>query len=364
MARLGREEESISSFSSSAKPAPSKPKSKSKKKSKTSTKHHAVEEQNNLPITMAELSVNAHVTGYAKKRKPMPKSVPLPSATGNLDGGKDKEHDGELNLDADSFSSTASEGDFYSPLLRFICEHSFMRDKRYPVSLSLRQQFVRDVHEEAGELGYKEKEVDRVLLDIKRYYLKSVGSGAEFSGGIEFGDEVDDLSPASHESEVPGSGDQKTTSKHKREEALTRADSLVEKRLVNTTSLSGWTALTPRDALDHNLLDEKGKLSKFQKKRKRKRERRLEAGEPLSEAHKGMNQTPISIDLERPKVAIPNKAEEPLGPGKGETQKDPPSRPKKKKQCTDGPRASQRSSKISGSRQSGTVREDPIVLDF
>ncbi|KAL6230096.1 hypothetical protein BDW75DRAFT_245140 [Aspergillus navahoensis] len=366
MARLGREGDGILSFpSTAAKPAFSKSKSKSKKKkSKTSTKHCAVEEQTNLPRPKAELSDNAQVSGNVKKRKLMPKTVLLPSAGGNLGGGKDKENDSKLNLDADSFPSTDSDDDAYSPLLRFICEHSFMRAKRYPVSLSLRQQFVHDVHKEAVELGYEEKEVDRVLLDIKRYYLKSVGFGAAFSEGVEFGVEVNDSSPASHGFEVPGSSEQKTTSKHKREEALTRADSLVEKRLVNITSLSGRTALTSRDAFDHNHLDEKGKLSKFQRKRKRKRERRQEPGEPLSEAHKGASQNPTSIDFEHPKVAIPNKAENLPGSGKRKTQNYPPSRPQKEKKCADGLRASQPLSKISDSRQGGAIHEGPIVLDF
>ncbi|KAL4979620.1 hypothetical protein BDW66DRAFT_157090 [Aspergillus desertorum] len=181
----------------------------------------------------------------------MPKPVLLPSAKGNRDGGKDKEHEGELNLNADHFSPAASEDDIYSPLLRFICGHSFMRDKRYPVSFPLRQQFVRDVYEEAGELGYEEKVIDRVLLDIKRYYLTSVGFGAAFSEGAEFGDEVDTSSPGSHESKVPGLNDQKKATKHKREKALTRADILpcslrrrptIPGRAVQTNDLPGMTA--------------------------------------------------------------------------------------------------------------------------
>ncbi|KAL4743559.1 hypothetical protein BDV11DRAFT_201754 [Aspergillus similis] len=212
----------------------------------------------------------------------MPKPILLPSVGGIPDSGKDEGRDGDLNLDADPSIFTASDDDTYSPLLRFICEHSFMRDKHYPVSLSSRQQFVRDVHEEAGELGYKEKEVDRVLLDIKRYFLKSVGFGAAFSEGIEFGDEVDDSGPASHESEAPGSSDQETF-RHKREEALTRADNL------------------------------------------------------------GVRQTPITIDLEHPRVAILNQAEKPLISGKGKMQKEPQSRPKKKIQRTVGPQSSQSS---------------------
>ncbi|KAL4754261.1 hypothetical protein BDW72DRAFT_200981 [Aspergillus terricola var. indicus] len=347
MARIGREEKGVSSFFCSAKSVPCKPKSKSKKKKKswTSTNNRAVEEQTNLLITKTEFSDNAQVNVNIEKLEPMPKPRLLSSAGGNPESGKDEGRGGDLNLDADHFISTASDDDTYSPLLRFICEHSFMRDKHYPVSLSLRQQFVRDVYEEAGELGYKEKEVDRVLLDIKRYYLKSVGSGAAFSEGIEFGDEVDDSGPAPHGPEVPGSSDQKTF-KHKREEALTRADSLVEKRLVNTTSLSGRTATTPRDALDHNDADEEGNLSKFQRKRKRKRERRQGSDQPLSEAHKGARQTPITVDLKHPKVAILSQAEKPLISGKGKMLEEPRSWPKRKIQRTVGPQSSQSSLEI------------------
>ncbi|KAL3439005.1 hypothetical protein BDV09DRAFT_182542 [Aspergillus tetrazonus] len=257
MARIGREEKGSSPFFYSAKPVPCKPKTKSRKKttSRTSTNNRAVKEPTNLLITKAELSDNTQVNFNKRELESVPKPILLPSFGGNPDSGKD-EGRGDF------------EDDTYSPLLRFICEHSFMRNKHYPVSLSSRQQFVRDVHEEAGELGYKEKEVDRVLLDIKRYYLKSVGSAAAFSEGIEFGDEVDDSDPASHESE-------------------------------------------------------KGKLSKFQRKRKRKRERRQGPEQPYFEAHQGARQTAITIDLEYPKVASRNKAEKPLICGKGKMQEEP-----------------------------------------
>jgi hypothetical protein len=365
MAKIGREEKGISPFFCSAKPVPCKPKTKSKKKTKsrTSTNNRAVKEPTNLLITKAELSDNAQVNINTKELESVPKPILLPSVGGNPASGKDEGRDGDINLDADPLISTAFDDDTYSPLLRFICEHSFMRDKHYPVSLSSRQQFVRDVHEEAGELGYKEKEVDRVLLDIKRYYLKTVGSAAAFSEGIEFGDEVDDSGPASHKSEVPSSSDQKTF-KHKREEALTRADSLVEKRLINTTSLSGRTALTPCDAIDHNDVAEKGKLSKFQRKRKRKRERRQGPDQPLFETHKGARQTPITIDLEYPKVAPLNKTAKPLICGKGKMQEEPRSLSKKKIQRTVGRQSSQSSLEVRDCRHSGAVREDPIVLDF
>ncbi|KAL4820617.1 hypothetical protein BDW67DRAFT_172779 [Aspergillus spinulosporus] len=281
MARIGREEKGASSFFSSVKPVPCKPKTKSKKKKKsgTSADNRAVKEQTDLLITKAKFDDNAQIKINTKELEPVPKPILISSVGRNQDSGKYEGRGDDFNLDADPLISTASDDDTYSPLLRFICEHSFMRDKQYPVSLSSRQQFVRDVHEEARELGYEEKEVDRVLLDIKRYCLKSVGSAAAFSDGIEFGDEVDDSSPASHETEVPGTSNQKTF-KHKREEALARADSLVEKRLVNTTSLSRRIALTARDASDYNDVDEKGKLSKFQRKRKRKRERR-QAGDEV-----------------------------------------------------------------------------------
>ncbi|KAL4811068.1 hypothetical protein BDV18DRAFT_150040 [Aspergillus unguis] len=79
--------------------------------------------------------------------------------------------------------------DAYTPLLTFICGHQFMRNKQYPALRSSRIQFVCDVRQEAEELGYEDIVIDRVLLDIKRYYLVDVGHGDAFTEGSEFGEE-------------------------------------------------------------------------------------------------------------------------------------------------------------------------------
>ncbi|KAI9374328.1 hypothetical protein BJX61DRAFT_313426 [Aspergillus egyptiacus] len=94
---------------------------------------------------------------------------------------------------ADS-NSQSNKDNHYDPLLKYMVAHPFFRAKRYPVFRSARVHFLRDVHEEAAELGYAQVEADRVLLDMKRYYLEAAGRGDVFAEeGVEFGVEVDDF---------------------------------------------------------------------------------------------------------------------------------------------------------------------------
>ncbi|KAL4968098.1 uncharacterized protein BDV14DRAFT_8492 [Aspergillus stella-maris] len=132
-------------------------------------------------------------------------------------------------------SSAPSTGDLYAPLLAYICAHTFMRDKKYPVPRSSRIQFVRDVNEEGKRLGYEQAVIHRVILDIKRYYLVNVGWGCDFTERAEFGLEFDDAltKPGS---EAAGVSKDKGSSTGKVSEGLPLGTDFLKKRQsVETT---------------------------------------------------------------------------------------------------------------------------------
>ncbi|KAL2809641.1 hypothetical protein BJX63DRAFT_349972 [Aspergillus granulosus] len=82
---------------------------------------------------------------------------------------------------------------YYKPLYAIICKHPFIQQSRYPVRQSARVQFVRDVYEEGGLLGFSDEVIRQVLVDVKRYFLEKVGRLDAFGEGVEFGAEVDDM---------------------------------------------------------------------------------------------------------------------------------------------------------------------------
>lgn len=176
MARPGREEDS--SISSRRTPTPSK-----RNGTTISKTSGAIE---NEAIIISKTNTNH---GSAEKSMSSPSSTPAI----NLE---DSDGDGAVETKAASSSdiSATPADDLYTPLLMFICEHGFMREKHYPVPRSVRVRFVRDVRAEARVLGFERVVVDRVLLDIKRYYLTKVGQCHVFDDGAAFGEEVDDSS--------------------------------------------------------------------------------------------------------------------------------------------------------------------------
>ncbi|KAL4779044.1 hypothetical protein BJX76DRAFT_352128 [Aspergillus varians] len=268
MARPEREEERISSPPN---PALSKRKGKNKSKSPTRTKHRSA--------TDAE----------GKDNIKRPKCTA--GATLDEDGDKDEEYSSD--------PKTTPDDDFYSLLLTFICRHDFMRNKRYPVPRSLRVRFVREVQEEGAVLGYEKVVVDRVLLDIKRYYLECVGHGAAFDEGAGFGDEVDD---SSFSGALKGS-------RHKKR----------PKGKGATPTLD--------DELESNDPDVKAKLPKFQEKKKRKRS----------------SEAPIPVEVVQGKNRKSPSSE------KGETQKKSQSRLTKRKQRSGKARSSRATPKTNDS---------------
>ncbi|KAL4923193.1 uncharacterized protein BDV17DRAFT_285614 [Aspergillus undulatus] len=215
MARLGRENESAT-FTSS--PTPVKRRSKSKGKDKTnadtdtstSTSANPLDEfaneatsasKNTVAIfrDTAKGAVSANENSAEAGTSSTASPAVGPTDLEELAEDKDNRHKSDPGLDLPS--SAPSSSDLYTPLLTFICEHNFMRKKQYPVLRSSRVEFVRDVNEEGKRLGYHQAVVDRVLLDIKRYYLVKVEWPHAFTEGMEFGDEFDDT-PLSSVSEV------------------------------------------------------------------------------------------------------------------------------------------------------------------
>ncbi|KAL4920366.1 hypothetical protein BDW62DRAFT_199084 [Aspergillus aurantiobrunneus] len=335
MARPGREEEEIS-FIANSTPISGRM-SKSLSKSKTSTtgrrnpiKSEAIQSapefeskninENTESSSHGDIVVNVEYYGDSSPTKLTTEAEP------GLEEDRDKDKNNDNN-------EPDPEDDLYTPLLKFICSHGFMRKKRYPVPRSWRESFVRDVRGEGAVLGYERTVVDRVLLDIKRYYLEVMGQGGVFDEGVEFGDEVDDSSSSSGEIEASGEYTSKKGFKDKRSRGISAGAS--EKQLVGHTSLPGRAALVLDIDLSNDSPDEEVKPSKVQKQRKRKRNI---DGEMVQEAPKKASQNFKSIH---------GKIEKSPSSGKAKTQKKQRSRPKNKLQSL-----------------SGAAFEGPIVLDF
>lgn len=182
MARPGREEDS--STSSRRTPIPSK-----RNDTAISKTSGAIE---NEVIVASNTNANP---GNAEKPTPNPtttSAIDLEDSDGDENEGRNNTVETKAASSSDLSATPADE--LYTPLLMFICEHGFMREKRYPVPRSVRVRFVRDVRAEARVLGFERAIVDRVLLDIKRYYLTKVGQCHVFDDGAAFGEEVDDSS--------------------------------------------------------------------------------------------------------------------------------------------------------------------------
>ncbi|KAL4948555.1 hypothetical protein BDW69DRAFT_90884 [Aspergillus filifer] len=172
MARLGRDDGSVS--------FPPSPKPVRRKRKTTPAMMSAPEHGDSVKSTKA---TNGNMADTSSKHVPptKPANLSIPAAV-----------PAEDNNNADLPSSAPSNSDLYAPLLTYICEHTFMRHKKYPVPRSSRIQFVLDVNGEGKRLGYDQAVIDRVVLDIKRYYLVNVGWGHAFTEGAEFGLEFDD----------------------------------------------------------------------------------------------------------------------------------------------------------------------------
>ncbi|KAL4938718.1 hypothetical protein BDV06DRAFT_231568 [Aspergillus oleicola] len=217
MARLGRDDGTVS-FPSSPTPV------RRNRKGNTT--------MGTSPNASTKHRNSTEVTKPTSNNCSTPKSKPIPS-TKPVNLSDPAPAPAEDNNNREPPSSARSTGDLYTPLLTYICEHTFMRKKQYPIPRSSRIQFVRDVNTEGKVLGYEQAVIDRVLLDIKRYYLVNVGWGHAFTEGVEFGDEIDD----SRLSGVSGDSKDRTAPKEKLEATLSLDAEASKKR--NSTKEAG-----------------------------------------------------------------------------------------------------------------------------
>ncbi|KAL3475212.1 hypothetical protein BJX99DRAFT_163111 [Aspergillus californicus] len=91
-------------------------------------------------------------------------------------------------------SEDSGGGDqYYAPILDYILNCKFMLNMRYPVRRSARVRFARALYEKGLEMGYKQSEIDVLLLEAKEHFLGCTGREKDFVEGPEFGDEIDDF---------------------------------------------------------------------------------------------------------------------------------------------------------------------------
>lgn len=266
--------------------------------------------------------------------------------------------------------STTLPDDPYTPLLAFICGHDFMRHKQYPVPQSSRIQFVSDVREEAKELGYQSADVDRVLLDIKRYYLVDVGQADTFNNGAEFGIERTETTSLPEAQPQPQSQPAAVDklSKDKRDKVLLSAEAFVKGDSVSDGRVFDRIASPNADTKpDEANSKKKSRPSTTQRrqrdKQKRKREPKRECSAELVKETPAMPKAKPSSDSKPVQSQPVSQSKMKFSDsGTDGTRKAPRKQSKKKRTNqnsssqappTDAPFRSPR----------GTFREDPIVLD-
>ncbi|KAE8367895.1 hypothetical protein BDV27DRAFT_142413 [Aspergillus caelatus] len=105
------------------------------------------------------------------------------------------------------FASVSEEE--HDRLVKFLLDHSFMREGAYPVKRSARRRFISDVRREASISGMDEDALGVLTKWIKKTYLEVCMVADADKEGSEFGDEIDDENVAEHGSRRKSKKDRK-----------------------------------------------------------------------------------------------------------------------------------------------------------